>query len=323
MFDRFLNKASELLATGEPFVVATVVRYEAPISAKPGDKAIIHAGGKMWGWIGGGCSRPVVIAEALKAMADGRPRLVRISPNAAPGEKDGTVDYTMTCHSGGSLDIYIEPVLAKPHIVIMGRSPVAQTLARLGKDINYQISVVAEADHETFPHADRIAASLDEIGVTPQCFLVVSTQGEHDEEAVEAALTSCAAYVSFVASKVKAQKVAEYLKGKDVAAERLARLKAPAGLDILAASPEEIAVSILAEIIRTRGSKTQEAADTTAARTTISLPVTTTQARDPICNMIVDTAKAKHISDYRGRKVYFCSAGCKQSFDCQPEKYAV
>src|SRR5215475_15609597 len=166
MFDRFLNKASELLATGEPFVVATVVRYEAPISGKPGDKAIIHADGKMWGWIGGGCSRPVVIAEALKALGDGRPRLVRISPHATPGENGGTVDYTMTCHSGGSLDIYIEPVLPKPHIVIIGSSPVAQTLARLGKDINYHISVVTDADRESFPDADRIAASLDEIGIT-------------------------------------------------------------------------------------------------------------------------------------------------------------
>jgi xanthine dehydrogenase accessory factor len=213
--------------------------------------------------------------------------------------------------------------LAKPHIVIMGRSPVAQTLARLGKDIDYQISVVAEADHEAFPDADRIAASLDESGVTPQCFLVVSTQGENDEEAVEAALSSDAAHVSFVASKVKAQKVAEYLKKKGMAADRLARLKAPAGLDIRAASPEEIAVSILAEIIRARSTRTQQAADTTAARATSSLPVITTEARDPICNMIVDITKAKHISDYRGRKVYFCCAGCKQTFDCQPEKYAV
>jgi xanthine dehydrogenase accessory factor len=323
MFDRFLNKASELLATGEPFVVATVIRYEAPISGKPGDKAIIQSDGNMWGWIGGGCSRPVVIAEALKALADGRPRLVRISPNAAPGEKDGTVDYTMTCHSGGSLDIYIEPVLAKPHIVIMGRSPVAQTLARLGKDIDYQISVVAEADHETFPNADRIAASLGEVALTPQSFLVVSTQGEDDEEAVEAALSSVADYVAFVASKVKAQKVAEYLKEKGVAAERLARLKAPAGLDIRAASPEEIAVSILAEIIMARGSKTQVAADTTAAGTTISLPVITTRARDPICNMLVETTNAMNISDYGGRRVYFCCASCKQTFDRQPEKYAV
>src|SRR5258708_36826315 len=101
MFDRFLNKASELLATGEPFVFATVVRYEAPISGKPGDKAIIRADGTMWGWIGGGCSEPVVIAEALKALADGRPRLVRISPTAEPDAKGGGVACPLTCHSGG------------------------------------------------------------------------------------------------------------------------------------------------------------------------------------------------------------------------------
>src|SRR5215467_12324943 len=110
MFDRFLNKAAELLAKGEPFVTASVVRFQAPISGKPGDKAIIFADGKkMWGWIGGGCAQPVVIKEALKALADGKPRLVRISPTAA--SEDGILDYTMTCHSGGTLDIFIEPVL--------------------------------------------------------------------------------------------------------------------------------------------------------------------------------------------------------------------
>jgi xanthine dehydrogenase accessory factor len=323
MFDRFLKKASELLAADEPFVVATVVRYEAPISGKPGDKAIIRANGKMWGWIGGGCSQPVVITEALKALADGRPRLVRISPTAIPGEKGGTVDYTMTCHSGGSLDIYIEPVLAKPHIVIIGRSPVAQTLTCLGKAINYQISVVAEADRELFADADRLVTSLNEINVTQQCYLVVSTQGEDDEEAVEAALSSNAVYVAFVASKVKAQKVMEYLKEKGMADESLTRMKAPAGLDIQAASPEEIAVSILAEIILARGSKAQASADTTTAKRSMPLPVITAQAKDPICNMMVDTTKAKYVSEYRGRKIYFCCAGCKQTFDRQPEQYVV
>ncbi|MBZ5524999.1 MAG: XdhC family protein [Acidobacteriia bacterium] len=326
MFDRFLNKAAELLNAGEPFVVATVVRYEAPISGKPGDKAIIRANGKMWGWIGGGCSQPVVIAEALKALADGKPRLVRISPTAEPGAesgtKSGTVDYTMTCHSGGSLDIYIEPVLAKPHVVIMGRSPVAQTLARLGKAVNYQISVVAEADKESFPDADRIAASLGELQVTPQACIVVSTQGEDDEEALEQALASNAAYVAFVASKVKAQKVMEFLRAKGVAAERLRQVKAPAGLDIHAASPEEIAVSILAEIIQTRGTKAQLAAEG-AVKKSVMLPVINTLAKDPICGMMVDTTKGKHKSEYKGKMIYFCCAGCKQAFDQQPEKYAV
>lgn len=327
MFDRFLTKATELLISGEPFVVATVVRYEAPISGKPGDKAIIRANGRMWGWIGGGCSQPVVIAEALKALADGKPRLVRISPTANPGaeaaSKGGTVDYTMTCHSGGSLDIYIEPVLAKPHIVIMGRSPVAQTLARLGHAVNYRISVAAEADAETFPDADRLAASLAELEVTPRSMIVVSTQGEEDEEALEQALASPATYVAFVASRTKAQKVMEFLKEKGVPAERLRQVKAPAGLDIHAASPEEIAVSILAEIIQMRGQGAQPGREAGPARKSVALPVLNTLAKDPICGMMVDTMKAKHKSEYKGKMVYFCCAGCKQAFDKQPEQYAV
>src|SRR5215471_1606669 len=117
MFDQFLSKASELLVNHESFAIAVVVRYEAPISGKPGDKAIIFADGKIWGWIGGGCAQPVVAAEARKALADGQPRLVRISPSADRAE-EGIVDYSMTCHSGGSMDIYIEPVLAKPRLLI-------------------------------------------------------------------------------------------------------------------------------------------------------------------------------------------------------------
>src|ERR1700741_4935899 len=137
MLDQFLQKTTELLARGESFVTATVVRCQAPTSGKPGDKAIVHTDGKLWGWIGGGCAQPVVIKEALKALADAQPRLVRISPSSSPEE--GIVDYTMPCHSGGTLDIYIEPVLPKPHILILGRSPVAKTLARLGKGLGYSV----------------------------------------------------------------------------------------------------------------------------------------------------------------------------------------
>ncbi|MFI5106821.1 MAG: XdhC family protein, partial [Terriglobales bacterium] len=141
MFDDFLKKSAELTAQGESFAVATVVRCEAPTSGKPGDKAIIHADGKLWGWIGGGCAQPGVVKEAVKSLSDGRPRLVRISPSS-DGSEEGVVDYTMTCHSGGALDIYIEPVLPKPHVVILGRSPIAQTLARLSRTIGYAVSVV-------------------------------------------------------------------------------------------------------------------------------------------------------------------------------------
>src|SRR5246127_4981268 len=150
MFDQFLSKADELLAKDQPFAVAVVVRYQAPISGKPGNKAIIFPDGKMWGWIGGGCAQPVVIKEALDALKDGQPRLIRISPSSSPEE--GIVDYNMACHSGGTLEIYIEPVLPKPHILILGRSAVGQALAKLGKAISYTVSVAApDVDRENYP----------------------------------------------------------------------------------------------------------------------------------------------------------------------------
>jgi xanthine dehydrogenase accessory factor len=155
MFDQFLSKADELLAKDQPFAVAVVVRYQAPISGKPGNKAIIFPDGKMWGWIGGGCAQPVVVKEALKALADGQPRLIRISPSSSPEE--GIVDYAMTCHSGGTLDIFIEPVFPKPHILILGRSPVAASLTKLAKAVNYTVSVAAPgADRENFRDPDLL-----------------------------------------------------------------------------------------------------------------------------------------------------------------------
>jgi xanthine dehydrogenase accessory factor len=325
MFDRFLNKAAELLAKGETFVTASVVRFQAPISGKPGDKAIIFADGKMWGWIGGGCAQPVVIKEALKALADGKPRLVRISPTAAP--EDGIVDYTMTCHSGGTLDIYIEPVLPKPHILIFGRSPLAQTLARLGKTVGYRISVVASgADQEQFPDVDLLRAdsNLGELKIGRETFIVVSTQGEGDEEALEQAARTNAAYVAFVASKVKAQKVFEYLRKAGVPSERVSQIRAPAGLDIHASTPEEIAVSILAEIIQLRSNRAKPVAESKkSALPVLNLPVLNKEARDPVCGMLVNVSGAKYKSEHNRSEVYFCCAGCKQAFDRQPEKYTL
>ena len=316
MFDQFLSKASELLANHESFAIAVVVRYEAPISGKPGNKAIIFADGKIWGWIGGGCAQPVVVKEALKALADGQPRLIRISPSSPP--EQGIVDYTMTCHSGGTLDIYIEPVLPKPHILILGRSPVAVALARLGKAINYAVSIAApQAELERFPDCDHVQADLDlsQIKITPETFVVVSTQGQHDEEALENALCSEASYVALVASKVKAAKILEYLKERGLSSTRLGQLKAPAGLDIHASSPEEIAVSILAEIIEeNRSAKAKQKREVERA-------VAGQEAKDPICGMMVDIGKARHKSEFRGNAFYFCCAGCKQKFDKKPEQY--
>src|SRR3974377_1369866 len=318
MFDRFLDKASQLRAAGQAFAGAVVVRYHAPISGKPGDKAVITADGKMWGWIGGGCAQPVVVKEALQALADGKPRLIRISPSSSP--EKGIVNDDMTCHSGGTLDIFIEPVLPKPHLLILGRSPIAQTLAKLGNIMNYAVSVAAaDVRRETFPDADMLQENLDlsQIKITPQTFIVVSTQGEDDEEALEKALTAGAQYTAFVASKVKAQKVFEYLRERGIAEDKLNKVRVPAGLDIHAASPEEIAVSILAEIIQVKGIRT------VAPIAKMALPLLKEEARDPICGMMVNVGGAKYNSDFRGDSFYFCCARCKQTFDQQPDKYSV
>ena len=318
MFDQFLNKASELLAKGEPFAVAEVVRFLSPISGKVGDKAIVFADGTVWGWIGGGCVQPAVIKEALKALQDGRPRLVRISPSSS--QEEGIVAYSMTCHSGGTLDVYIEPVLPKPNILILGRSPVGQTLARLGKAINYSVSVAApQADRESFPDADRVQPDLDLSGVRigPQTFIVVSTQGECDEEALEQALKTNASYVAFVASKVKAARVLQSVAERGISTERLSHVRAPAGLNIQAGTEEEIAVSILAEIVQLSRKQAVEQNDIATSQEVKE------EARDPICGMTVDVGKAKYKSEFDGKSFYFCCGGCKQAFDKQPEKYVL
>jgi xanthine dehydrogenase accessory factor len=319
MFDQFLNKASELLAKGEPFAVAEVVRYLSPISGKVGDKAIVFADGTVWGWVGGGCAQPAVIKEALKALKDGRPRLVRISPTSS-SQEEGIVAYNMTCHSGGTLDVYIEPVLPKPNILILGSSPVGRTLAKLGKAINYSVSVAApQADRATYPDADQVQADLDLSGVRigPQTFIVVSTQGEYDEEALEQALKTNASYVAFVASKVKAAKVLQSVGERGISTERQNQVRAPAGLNIQAGTEEEIAVSILAEIVELSRKQAVERNDISASREIKE------EATDPICGMTVDVRKAKHRSEFAGKPFYFCCGGCKQAFDKQPDKYVL
>jgi len=316
MFDQFLSKASELLAKGEPFAVAEVVRYLSPISGKVGDKAIILADGTFWGWIGGGCAQPAVVKEALKSLRDGRPRLVRISPSSC--QEEGIVAYNMSCHSGGTLDIYVEPVLPKPHVLILGRSPVGRTLASLAKTINYTVSIAApQADRESYAFADQVQADLDLNGlrIGPRTFIVVSTQGECDEEALEQALKTNASYVTFVASKAKAAKVLQSLTQRGISAERLNHVRAPAGLNIHAVSPEEIALSILAEIVQLSRSQDIQQTSTAAASGEQE------EAKDPICGMTVDIRTAKYKSEYDGKAFYFCCGGCKQTFDKQPDKY--
>jgi xanthine dehydrogenase accessory factor len=330
MWNLFVEKVAGLIARGESFAVATVVRCQPPTSGKSGDKAIVLADGAIWGWIGGGCAQPVVVAEAKKALSEGQPRLVRISPagdREQANAEQGAVNYPMTCHSGGAMEIYIEPVLPRPSVVILGRSPVAQVLARLASVVNYAVTVVAlEVEGGDFSGAVVVARndfSLQDLKITAPGFVIVSTQGEGDEEALEEALKTDAAFIGFVASRTKAAKVFEYLRRKGVSDAKLNRVQAPAGLDLGAHSPEEIAVSILARIVQLKAesqaaqaAKTQQSASKKVAPPEAA-EAAVAKAKDPICGMTVDTAKAKYKSERQGSTFYFCCAGCKQTFDLQ------
>lgn len=311
MADNLLALAHTLFQQGEPFVLATVVRCERPTSAKPGAKALIRKDGTVLGWIGGSCAEPMVVQEALKALRDGQPRFIALvgEGGTRPGKREGVLEYVMSCHSGGTLEIYVEPVLPKPQLLLIGQGPVVETLAKLGVAMDFAVVLMgSEASAERF----------QQLSVTPRTFIVVATHGTFDEEALEQALRSEASYVSLVASRKRAGAVIEALRARGVSAERLGRLKAPAGLDIGAVAPEEIAVSVLAEIIQVSRSQKIEWKPAEAGSEAIGQ----TQARDPVCGMLVEITSAKYLSEASGGSFYFCCPRCKQAFDLTPERYS-
>jgi xanthine dehydrogenase accessory factor len=266
-----LELISTMKQKGEAFALATVVRTVAATAAKAGAKAIIRADGTISeGWIGGGCARAAVLKAAREAIADGRSRLVSVQPpdvlqekGIAAGDEQAGIRFVKNmCPSQGTMDIFVEPVLPRPQIVVCGSSPVAVALADLGRRIGFAVTAcVPAAEQSAFADIDRriegYALPVDEPGAR---FIVVSTQGRGDEAALQAALAVDAAYVAFVGSRKKADALRQRLSERGVAPEHLARLKAPAGLNLGAITPDEIALSILAEIIAVRRSAHPRAA---------------------------------------------------------------
>ncbi len=317
MYDEFFSKAHELLSEGKPFATAVVVRAEKPTSAKPGDKAIVTAEGVMHGWIGGSCAQPTVIQEAMKALADGEPRLIRLSTDPQKESRAGLIDLPMTCFSGGTLEIYIEPQLPPTRLMIIGSLPVAQALARLGQTMHYHVVAVdPDTGGAGMAGADEVLTDLKKIKekITPLTYVVVASHGHYDELALEQTLRSKAAYVALVASKTRAAAVLEYLRGQGLTEAELARLKYPAGLDIQALRGDEIALSIMAEIVqRRRNAKPLEVTALTAPQPA--------EAVDPVCGMTVLIAGAEHSTTSNGQMFYFCCAGCRESFEQNPEQY--
>ena len=336
MTDDIFATAAQLRADRTPFVMATVVASYPPQSVRPGAKAIVRADGTIDGWVGGGCVRPVVLQESADALADGRPRLVRMNagPNATADSGDvirhGDVrEYPMTCQGEGGIEIYLEPVLAAPRLVLLGHTPVVQSLARLGTELGFEIVVASAAvPGDFFPTGVRVSADVAGalIGADATTCVVVGTMGAGDEEALEAAAASDAAYVGLVASRKKAQYLIEYVRANGVPDERLARVKYPAGLDLGGMSVAEIALSVLAEIVQQRyGKGGGQAAQSSPPPRPESLPVSLGRGSgaapprvafpvDPVCGMPVDPATATHTLVEGGRTLYFCCPHCKSTY---------
>jgi xanthine dehydrogenase accessory factor len=248
---------------GAPFAIATVVRTVSVTAAKPGAKAVIMADGTLsGGWIGGGCARGAVLRAARLALGDGRPRLISVQPesalqdhHAAVGETRDGISYARNmCPSQGTMDVFVEPVLPRPVLAVVGASPVAVALSDLARRLGFAVAVCASAaDHSAFGEVDRLVEGLSppsDLG--DDLYLVISTQGSGDEKALPAAMRLKTTYFAFVGSRRKIAALKADLADEGVEAAALEKIRAPAGLDIGAVTPEEIALSILAEIVEVR-----------------------------------------------------------------------
>lgn len=328
MNELLLELALHLTKAKEPFVMASVVWSDRPTSSKPGAQAIIQADGTMTGWIGGSCAHPVVLREALRILREGDdPYLLRLgAPDVGLDRQhhEGVRFFPMSCASGGILDIYMEPHLPRPQLLLIGDSPVIVALSRLAEVIDFTVTHQASAD-------------LSQVSVDARTCIVVATHGQYDEDILEQALRSPARYIGLVASHRRADSIRDYLRGSGLVEREIARLKAPAGLDIGAVTPEEIAASILAELvqIRRRGSQGEHRDSSTKPSQVGSAPDASGDAqavaseeqpdlaKDPVCGMMVEIPSARHHTVLNGVEYYFCCPACKRLFERNPQEYLV
>ena len=320
--DALLRLIAEHAASATPCALATVVRTEAPTSAHPGDKAVITADGTLHGWIGGSCSEPLVRREALLAIADGLPRLVRIrpDPNVSETRSGNELTVATTCPSGGALDIFIDPQLPKPMLLVFGGSPAARMLVRLGADLGYQaVAVHTAGTASDFPGADQVIDDLAGVSSVPsgaEVWVVVATMGHYDEEALTAALRLADADIALVASERRAKAVFAVLRAQGMPESEIERVRTPAGgTRGRGGTQEEIALHALDEIVELRRARLD------AART-LQPAAVTGFAGDPVCGMTVDVSDSRYQREWRGQTLHFCCAGCAEAFDAEPERYA-
>jgi xanthine dehydrogenase accessory factor len=304
-----LAQAGELSKRGEAFALATVVWRQGPSSGQQGSRAVITEAGELHGWIGGACAEPVVIREAQRVIADGEARLLLLGTPEQFGAAvpEGMTVVPIACQSEGALEVYIEPVLPAPHLVVVGRSPMAHTLADLARALGWRAVLI---DGPDFTSADAGERSM----------VVVATQGHYDEEAVEQAVAARPAYLGLVGSQRRGVALLGYLAERGVPRDRLDKIRVPAGLDLGRTAHEEIAVAILAELVQLRasGALPRQAAHASQAGKAAAEAAHHT---DPVCGMTVTAARSGKPLEHDGSTYYFCSAGCRRAFENDPAAY--
>jgi xanthine dehydrogenase accessory factor len=301
---RLLTRAGQLRSGRTPFVLATVVRAERPTSARPGDTALVLPDGTVEGFVGGACAESTTRAEGLRALRSGESSLVRITPD---GVAEGVIRTVVNpCLSGGTLEIFFEAVVPPALVVVFGDAPVARALARVGEALEHEVRLAVDLETFTARLAPDTAA------------VVVASHGRDEVGVLAAALRAEVPYVALVASPKRAAGVLAELAASGVAAADCARVRAPAGLDIGARTPGEIALSIYAEAL-VRSSSAPSAASPSGASPSGAGP---SGATDPVCGMAVAPVAASLHVEHAGETVWFCGPGCRQAFLADPARYA-
>ncbi len=300
-----LEEMGELTRRGEAFALATVVWRQPPSSSQPGARAIITADGELHGWIGGACAEPVVVREAQRVIAEGTARLLLLgTPEQFGGAvPDGMTVIPISCQSEGALEIYIEPIVPAPHLIVVGGSPMARTLAALAAALGWRTELVDGPDFAT-ERADE------------RSMIVVATQGHDDEDVLTRAVAARPAYLGLVGSRRRGATVLGYLADRGVSQRDLDRVKVPAGLDLGKTTHQEIAVAILAELVQLRAAGALPVPHQRPALADTALA----EAVDPVCGMTVATASSRPLR-HDGADYYFCCAGCRQAFEQDPGAY--
>lgn len=303
-----IERAGEFARRGEEFALATVVWRQGPSSGQQGSRAIVTASGELHGWIGGACAEPVVIREAQRVIRQGQPQLLLLGTPDQFGAAvpPGINVIPIACQSEGALEVYVEPVLPTPRLVVVGRSPMAHTLRDLGAALGWRIDLV---DGPDFSAADVDARSI----------VVIATQGHGDEEAVEQAVAAFPAYVGLVASRKRGESVLGYLADRGVPQNLLDRVRAPIGVDLGHTTHREIAVSILAELVQLRASGAL--ASSGSAEGESSATAAPEQAVDPVCGMTVTADRSSRPFEHEAVTYYFCSPGCRSAFEKAPATF--